>query len=81
MPNLIALGIYFIFGTKFSWMRGLILALMSSVYYLAVIFDFLGDYLVVTDLYLVVTAGYCSLPEGITGGYCSLPLVTACSHF
>ena len=62
-------------------MRGLILALMSSVYYVAVIFDFLGDYLVVTDLYLVVTAGYCSLPDGITGGCCSLPLVTARSHF
>ena len=41
MPNLIALGIYFILGTKFSWMMGLIVVLMSNVCYLAIILIFL----------------------------------------
>ena len=81
MPNLIALGIYFIFGNQIFLDEGIDTCFNVECVLLGVIFDFLGDYLVVTDLYLVVTAGYCSLPEGITGGYCSLPLVTACSHF
>ena len=53
MPNFIALGIYFIFGTKFFWNVGLILVLMSNMCYLVVILIFLW--------FLVVTAHYCSL--------------------
>ena len=58
-------------------MRGLILALMSNVCYLAVILIFL----VVTARYLVVTARYCSLRGGywwlllLTGRYWSFPLL------
>ena len=63
VPNFIALGIYFIFGTKFFWNVGLILVLMSNMCYLVVILIFLW--------FLVVTAHYCSL----LGGYCSLLLV------
>ena len=63
VPNFIALGIYFIFGTKFFWNVGLILVLMSNMRYLVVILIFLW--------FLVVTAHYCSL----LGGYCSLLLV------
>ena len=48
-------------------MRGLILALMSNVCYLAVILIFL----VVTARYPVATSDSCSLP----GGYCSLLVV------
>ena len=58
---------------------------MSNVWYLAVKliinFDFLCGFLVVTACYLVVNAGYCSLPGGywwllvVAGGYCSLLLV------
>ena len=70
VPNFIALGIYFIFGSKFSWNEGIDSSLMSNVGYLAVILIFL----VVTARYLVVSAGYCSLP----GGYWWLLLVTAC---
>ena len=73
MPNFIALGMYFYFGTKFYWNEGLIFVLMSNMCYLAVILIFL----VVTAPYLVATTGYSSLP----GGYCSLSLVTARSHF
>ena len=53
-------------------MRGLILVLMSSVCYLAVILTFL----VVTARYLVVTARY----KVVTGGYCSLLVAAACYH-
>ena len=65
VPNFIALGIFFIFETKFSWNEEIVLVLMSNVCYLAGILFFL----VVTTRYLVVTAGYCWLP----GGYCSFP--------
>ena len=58
-------------GANFPGMRGLILVLMSNVYYYN--FDFLGGYLVVATRYLVVTAGYCLLP----GDCCSLLVVTA----
>ena len=59
-------------GPNFPRMRGLILVLMSNVYYLAVILTFLGGYLVVTARYcsllgvdwwlLLVGARYCSFP-------------------
>ena len=54
-------------------MRRLVLVLMLTVCYLAVILIFL----VVTALYLEVTACYLV----VTGGYCLLPLITARSHF
>ena len=71
MPNFIALGIYFISGTKFFWNEGLILVLTSNVCYLSRNFDFFGGYLVITASYLVVTAHYVVA----TGRYWSLLLV------
>ena len=76
LPNFIALGIYFIFGTKFSWNEGIDTCFSVEYVLLGRNFDFLDDYLVVTARYLVITAGYCSLPGGywglrhVTGGYC-----------
>ena len=64
LPNFIALGIYFIFGTNFRGMRGLILVLMSNVCYLAVILTACYWWL------LLVTALHCLFPllgsNGIT---------------
>ena len=51
VPNFIALRIYFIFGTKFSWNEGLILVLMTYVCYLAV-----------SLIFWWLLGGYCSLP-------------------
>ena len=82
----LALGIYFIFGTKFSWNGGIDTCFNIECVLLGRNFDLLGGYLVGT-CYLVVTTGYCSLSGGywwlllVTGGYCSLTLVTARSHF
>ena len=87
MSNFIALQIYFIFSTKFSWNQGIDTCFNVKCVLLDRNFDFLGGYLVVNARYLVVTAGYCLLPGGywwlllVTGGYCSLPFVTARSHF
>ena len=55
-------------------MKRLILVLMSNVSYLAVIFHYLGGYLVVTACYLMVTTGYCSLLV-VTVRYRSLLIV------
>ena len=77
MPNFIALGIYFVFGTKFPWNERIDTCFNVECVLLGRKFDFLGGYLGVTARYLVVTTGYCSLP----GGYCSLVVVTARSHF
>ena len=71
--NFIALEC-FIFGTKFSWNKGIDTCFDVKCVLLALNFDLLCGYLVVTAHYLVVTAGYCSL----LGGYCSLLVVTAC---
>ena len=73
MPNFIALRIYFIFGTKFSWNEGIDTCFNVECVLLGRNFDFLGGYLVVTARYLVITTGNCSL----AGGYCSLLVVTA----
>ena len=73
VPNFIALGIYFIFGTPFYWNEGIDTGFNYKCVLLGRNFDFLGGYFVVTTCYLVVTAGYCSL----LGGYCSLLVVTA----
>ena len=53
VPNFIALRIYFIFGTKFSWNEGLILVLMTYVCYLAV-----------SLIFWWLLGGYCLLPGG-----------------
>ena len=67
-PNFIALGIYFIVGTKISWNEGI-----DTVWYC-----FNVECILVTILiFLVVT--WWLLP--VTGGYCLLQLVTAPSHF
>ena len=87
MPNFIALGVYFIFGTKFSWNGEIDTCFNVECVLLGRNFDFFGGYLVVTARYLVVTGGYCSLPGSywwlllVTGGYGSLPLVTARCQF
>ena len=72
VPNFTVLGIYFIFGTKFSWNEGIDTCFNFECVLLSRNFDFLGGCLVVTARYLVVTTCYCSLP----GCYCSLLVVT-----
>ena len=57
MPNSIALEIYFPFGTKFSWNEGTDTCFNVECALLGRNFDFLGGYLVLTALYLVVTTG------------------------
>ena len=69
MPNFIALGTYFIFGTKFSWNKGIGTCFNAEYALFGRNFDFLGGYLV-TARYLVITARY-------FGGYCLLLVVTA----
>ena len=58
VPNFIALGIYFIFGTKFYWNEGIDTGFNYKCVLLGRNFDFLGGYFVVTTCYLVVTARY-----------------------
>ena len=58
MLNFIALGIYFIFGTKFSWNEGIDTCFNVECELLGRNFDYFGSYLVVTVRYLVVTARY-----------------------
>ena len=71
--NFIALRIYFIFGTKFSWNEGIDTCFNVECVLLSRNFNYFGGYLVVTARYLAITARYCLLP----GGYCSLLVVTA----
>ena len=73
MPNLIALGIYFILGTNFSRNEGIDACFNVECVLLGRNFDFVAGYLLLTARYLVVTSGYCSLP----GGYRWLLVVTA----
>ena len=61
VPNFIALGIHFIFGTKFFWNEGIDTCFNVECVLLDRNFDFLAGYLVVTARYLVVSCGYCSL--------------------
>ena len=84
MPNFIALGIYFIFGTKFSCNEWIDTCFNVECVLLGRNFDFLGGYLVVAAPYLVLTAGYCLLPGSyarywwlllVTARYCSFPLL------
>ena len=55
------MGIYFIFGTQFSWNERIDTCFNVECVLLGRNFDFLGGYLVITARYLVVTGGYCSL--------------------
>ena len=72
MLNFIALGIYFIFGTKFSWNEGIDTCFNVKCVLLGRNFDYFGGYLVVTASYLMVTARYLV----VTSGYCLLMVVT-----
>ena len=68
LPNFIALGIYFIFATKFSWNEGIDTCFNVACVLLGRTFDFLGGYwslpsdycllLLVTWCLLVVNARY-----------------------
>ena len=76
VPNFIAIGIYFLFGTKFSWNEETDTCFNVECVLLERNFDFLGC----TARYLMVTTGYCSLPCGycsLSCGYWSLLVVTA----
>ena len=73
VPNFIALGIYFLFGAKFSWKEETDTCFNVECVLLDRNFDFLGGNFVVTARYLMATTGYCSL----RGGHCSLLVVTA----
>ena len=61
MPNFIAIGIYFLFGTKFSWNEETDTCFNIECVLLGRNFDFLGRYLVAAAL--SVTTGHC-LPGG-----------------
>ena len=61
LPNFIALVIYFLFGTKFSWNEETDTCFNVECVLLGRNFDFLGGYFVVTARYLMVTTGYCLL--------------------
>ena len=88
VPNLIAMVILFIFGTKFPWNEKIYTCFNVECELLSRNYDFHGGYcslssgywwlLLVTGGYLVVTARYLV----VTGGYCSLPggylVVAAC---
>ena len=56
MLNFIALGIHFIFGTKFFWNERTDTCFNVDYVLLGRHFDFFGGYLVVTASHLVVTA-------------------------
>ena len=58
VPNFIALVIYFLFGTKYSWNEGIDTCFNVEYMLLDRNFDFLGGYLVFIARYLVVTARY-----------------------
>ena len=73
VPNFITLGVYFIFGTKFSSNEGNDTCFNIECVLLDRSFDFLGSYLVLNACYLVVTIRYLV----VTGGYCLLLSVTA----
>ena len=75
MPNFIALAIYFIFGTKFSWNELTDTCFNVKYVLLGRNFDFLGGYLVVTARCCLLPGGYSSLLVVVTVRYCSLPLL------
>ena len=76
VPNFIAFWMYFIFATTSSWNEGINTCFTVECVLLGRNFDFLGGYLVVIALYLIVTGGYWWLLL-VTAGYCWLLFVTA----
>ena len=74
LPNFVALEIYFIFWTIFSWNDGIDTYFNVEYVLLGLNFDFLGGYLVVTARYRSLLCGYCSLLL-VTARYRSLLLV------
>ena len=57
MPNFIAIGIYFLFGTKFSWNEETDTCFNVEYVLLDRNYDFVGGYFVATTRYLSVTTG------------------------
>ena len=72
-------GSVLLLGTKFCWNEEVDTSFNVKCVLRHHNFDFLGVYLVVTALHLVVTSGYCSLPGCnysllmVTARYCSFP--------
>ena len=82
MPNFIITGIYFLFGTKFSWNEETDTCFNVEFMLLDRNYDFLGGYLVTTTRYLVlllVNARYLVVNARsllvVTVCYCSFPLL------
>ena len=73
MPNFIAIGIYFLFGTTFSWNEETDACFNVECMLLGRNFDFLDGYLVATARYLSITTG--------NARYWWSLLVTARFHF
>ena len=57
VPDFIAIEMYFLFGTKFSWNQETDTCFNVEFVLLGRNFDFLGSYLVATARYLSVTTG------------------------
>ena len=92
VPNFIAIGIYFLFGTKFSWNEETDTCFNVECVLLGRNFDFLGGYLVVTARYLMVTTGQvaarylvvtarCWWLLVVTAHYCSFPLLVCMGFY
>ena len=58
MPNFIALGIYLVFGTKFSWNEGIDTCFNVKCVLLGHNFDFLGGYYLLSSGYCLLLGGY-----------------------
>ena len=74
LPNFIALRVYLIFGTTFSWNEGIETWFNEKCVLFGHSLDFLGGYLVVTAHYLVVTARYLVVTARYRR-YCVFPLL------
>ena len=57
MPSFIAIGIYFLFGTKFSWNEEIDTYFNVECMLLGLNYDFLSGYLVATARYLSISTG------------------------
>ena len=81
MPNFIAIEIYFLFGTKFSWNEETDTCFNVECMLLGRNYDFLGGYLVATACYLRITPDANARYLVVNARYWWLQLVTARSHF
>ena len=77
VPNFIALGMYFIFGIRFSWNEEIYTPFNVEYVLLGCNFGVFGGYLVFNPRYLAVPTRHCSLLL-VTARYWWLLLVTAC---